>query len=71
MQALYEEVAAMRAACGEAKLKSILAIGELGSMDNVYRASLVCMMAGSDTIKVILRADLWMPWLCFECHILS
>ena len=56
MQALYEEVAAMRAACGEAKLKSILAIGELGSMDNVYRASLVCMMAGSDTIKVIPRA---------------
>jgi deoxyribose-phosphate aldolase len=51
-QALYEETAAMRAACGDAKLKSILAIGELGSMDNVLRASLVCMMAGSDTIKV-------------------
>lgn len=50
-QALYDETVAMRAACGEAKLKSILAIGELGSMDNVMRASLVCMMAGSDTIK--------------------
>lgn len=42
----------MRAACGDAKLKSILAIGELATMDNVYKASLVCMMAGSDTIKV-------------------
>lgn len=32
-------------------MKSILAIGELGSMANVYKASLVCMMAGSDFIK--------------------
>merc|ERR1719411_2506040 len=32
-------------------MKSILAIGELGSMTNVYKASLVCMMAGSDFIK--------------------
>lgn len=32
-------------------MKSILAIGELGSMNNVYKASLVCMMAGSDFIK--------------------
>jgi deoxyribose-phosphate aldolase len=50
-QALYDETVAMRAACGDSKLKSILAIGELGSMDNVLKASLVCMMAGSDTIK--------------------
>lgn len=48
---LYEEVVAMRAACGEAKLKTILATGELSTMDNVYKASLVCMMAGADTIK--------------------
>lgn len=48
---LYSEVVAMKAACGSAHMKSILAIGELGSMNNVYKASLVCMMAGSDFIK--------------------
>ena len=42
----------MKAACGpDVHMKSILAIGELGSMNNVYKASLVCMMAGSDFIK--------------------
>ena len=45
------EVVAMKAACGPAHMKSILAIGELGSMNNVYKCSLVCMMAGSDFIK--------------------
>jgi len=48
---LYEEVVAMKAACGSAHMKSILAIGELGSMNNVFKCSLVCMMAGSDFIK--------------------
>merc|ERR1712223_1003007 len=48
---LYEEVKQMKDACGSAHMKSILAIGELGSMTNVYKASLVCMMAGSDFIK--------------------
>jgi len=48
---LYKEVVAMKQACGTAHMKSILAIGELGSMNNVYKASLVCMMAGSDFIK--------------------
>merc|ERR1719382_1014557 len=48
---LYEEVKQMKAACGSAHMKSILAIGELGSMTNVYKASLACMMAGSDFIK--------------------
>jgi len=48
---LYTEVVAMKAACGSAHMKSILAIGELGCMANVYKASLVCMMAGSDFIK--------------------
>jgi len=49
---LYEEVVAMKAACGEGvHMKSILAIGELGNMAIVYKASLVCMMAGSDFIK--------------------
>eukprot|EP00043_Microstomoeca_roanoka_P000669 m.28476 g.28476 ORF g.28476 m.28476 type:complete len:318 (-) comp10449_c0_seq1:351-1304(-) len=48
---LYDEVKAMREACGEAHLKTILATGELGTLTNVYRASLVCMMAGADVIK--------------------
>ena len=48
---MFSEVVAMKAACGLAHMKSILAIGELGSMNNVYKASLVCMMAGSDFIK--------------------
>ena len=50
-QALYDEVAAFRAACGQAHLKTILATGELGTLTNVVRASLVCMMAGADFIK--------------------
>ena len=49
---IYDEVKAMKAACGETvHMKSILAVGELGSFSNVYKASLVCMMAGSDFIK--------------------
>lgn len=50
-QALYDEVAEMRAACGEAHMKAILATGELGTLRNVARASLVAMMAGADFIK--------------------
>jgi deoxyribose-phosphate aldolase len=50
-QALYDEVVQMREACGEAHLKTILATGELGTMRNVYKASMVCMMAGADFIK--------------------
>ena len=50
-QALYDEMKAFRAACGDAHVKAILATGELGSLRNVARASLVCMMAGADFIK--------------------
>ena len=50
-QALYDEVRACREACGDAHLKTILATGHLGTMTNVYKTSLVCMMAGSDFIK--------------------
>ena len=50
-QALYDEMKAFREACGEAHVKAILATGELGSLRNVARASLVCMMAGADFIK--------------------
>ena len=49
--ALYDEMCAFRAACGDAHVKAILATGELGSLRNVARASLVCMMAGADFIK--------------------
>lgn len=50
-QALYDEMKAYRAACGDAHVKAILATGELGTMRNIARASLVCMMAGADFIK--------------------
>jgi deoxyribose-phosphate aldolase len=50
-QALYDEVKAFRAACGDAHVKTILATGELGTLRNVAKASLVCMMAGADFIK--------------------
>jgi deoxyribose-phosphate aldolase len=50
-RALYDEVRAFREACGDAHIKTILATGELGTLRNVARASLVCMMAGADFIK--------------------
>jgi deoxyribose-phosphate aldolase len=50
-QALYDEMTEMRAACGPAHVKAILATGELGTLRNVMRAALVCMMAGADFIK--------------------
>lgn len=50
-QGLYNEMRAFRAACGDAHVKAILATGELGTLQNVARASLVCMMAGADFIK--------------------
>lgn len=50
-QALYDEVAAMREACGAAHLKAILATGELKTLRNVYKASMVAMQAGADFIK--------------------
>jgi deoxyribose-phosphate aldolase len=50
-QALYDEVKAFRGACGEAHLKAILATGELATLTNVARASVVAMQAGADFIK--------------------
>lgn len=47
--ALYEEIRQFRDACGDAHMKTILAVGELGTFTNVYRASLTAMMAGEDT----------------------
>ena len=49
--ALYDEVAAMREACGEAHLKAILATGDLQTLRNVYAASMIAMQAGADFIK--------------------
>mmetsp|Transcript_18646 Transcript_18646/g.47388 ORF Transcript_18646/g.47388 Transcript_18646/m.47388 type:complete len:315 (+) Transcript_18646:217-1161(+) len=48
---LYDEIKAMKLACGEAHMKTILAVGELPDLRCVYRCSLVAMMAGSDFIK--------------------
>jgi deoxyribose-phosphate aldolase len=50
-QALYDEMRAFRQACGAAHVKAILATGELATLRNIARASLVCMMAGADFIK--------------------
>ena len=50
-QALYDEVAAFKAACTPKLMKVILATGELQSLENIARASLVAMMAGADFIK--------------------
>ncbi len=49
--ALFDEVSAMREACGDAHLKAILATGDLKTLRNVYKASMVAMMAGADFIK--------------------
>lgn len=50
-QALYEEVRQMREACGDAHMKAILSTGELKTLSNVYKASMVSMMAGADFVK--------------------
>lgn len=49
--ALYDEIAQMREACGQAHLKTILGTGDLNTLRNVYRASMVAMQAGADFIK--------------------
>jgi deoxyribose-phosphate aldolase len=50
-QALYDEVAAFKQACGPAHMKVILGTGDLMTFRNVARASFVAMMAGADFIK--------------------
>jgi deoxyribose-phosphate aldolase len=50
--ALYDEIRQFRKTCGDAaRMKTILAVGDLGTLKQVYQASLVAMMAGSDFIK--------------------
>jgi deoxyribose-phosphate aldolase len=48
---VYEEVRAVKEACGGAHLKVILETGELATLDNVSRASWLAMLAGADFIK--------------------
>ena len=50
-QALYNEMKAYRAVCGDAHVKAILATGDIATLENVAKASWVCMMAGADFIK--------------------
>jgi len=48
---VYDEIAAIKEVCGEARLKVILETGELGTYDKVRRASDIAMYAGADFIK--------------------
>src|SRR6266487_1472830 len=48
---VYDEIVRVKEACGETHLKVILETGELGTYDNVRRASLLAMAAGADFIK--------------------
>jgi deoxyribose-phosphate aldolase len=50
-QKVYDEIQAVKEACGHAHLKVILETGELGAYDNVRRASILAMAAGADFIK--------------------
>ena len=50
-QALFDEIATFKAACGNAHMKVILGTGDLLTLRNVARASVVAMMAGADFIK--------------------
>ena len=50
-RAVYDEVKAFREACGSAHLKTIIGAGDLGTLINVARASMACMMAGADFIN--------------------
>ena len=50
-QELFDEIATFKAACGSAHMKAILGTGDLLTLRNVARASMVAMMAGADFIK--------------------
>jgi len=50
-QALYDEIAAFKQACGPVHMKAILGTGDILTLRNVARASVVAMMAGADFIK--------------------
>ena len=48
---LYDEVRSFKETAGKTKIKAILGVGDLETLRNVAKASLVCMMAGADFIK--------------------
>ncbi|MGB3946763.1 MAG: deoxyribose-phosphate aldolase [Bacteroidia bacterium] len=48
---VFDEIAAIKQACGKARLKVIFETGELSTLDNVRRASDIAMYAGADFIK--------------------
>ena len=48
---VYDEIVCVKEACGDAHLKVILEVAELGTYDNVRRASLLAMAGGADFIK--------------------
>ena len=48
---VYDEIVQVKQACGESHLKVILEVAELGTYDNVRRASLLAIAAGADFIK--------------------
>lgn len=50
-QEVYDEIVAIKQACGQARLKVILETGELKTADNIYAASMIAMEAGADFIK--------------------
>ena len=50
-QALFDEVRAFREACGDAHMKAILGTGELATLKDVARASIVAMQGGADFVK--------------------
>lgn len=51
LQFVSDEIAAIKEACGEARLKVILETGELSTLDNIRRASVLAMQSGADFIK--------------------
>ncbi len=50
-RAVYDEMRLFREACGTAHVKAIIGAGDLGTLTNVARASMACMMGGADFIK--------------------
>lgn len=50
-QELYNEIRDLKKTCDKVIMKTILSVGECGSLDNVYKASMVALMAGTDYIK--------------------
>lgn len=50
-QFVFDEIASIKEACGKARLKVILETGELGTLDQVRKASEIAMGAGADFIK--------------------